>query len=281
MKVPLVVYFDTNIVRDLAEGRLPQAEDKMKHIKTLIAKGKVVIAPSFEVLDEILSAPDISDSTRTKNAQFYEALVNWRYALKPSNRMLKDDIISCALKGGPSAPYRAIDEDRSGFIKSIKEGRPILPPKVWEKTVKRSQHRNKTFVEEVFNNYVKKLPQNAKTELRSHPQKTWQEWWFHGGIAEIIANSLAGDPHVKARCSLLSLPTIRAGVGFMLHIWYQQIVSEAKLKPTEHYDFRNAILTGGVGRIVTQDKKLRNAINHIPDLNAKTWTLEEFISEIT
>jgi len=280
MKVPVVVYFDTNIVRDLAERRLPQAKEKTTNIQDLITQEKVVIAPSFEVLYEILSAPDVSEITQVKNAQFYVDLVDWTYALKPSDQMLKDDISSCLRQGGPSTPYHAIDQNGSKFIHSIQTGDTILPPKAWKKVVKRSRCQNEEFVEKVFNDFGKKLPQRAKTQLRNHPEEIWQKWWSHGGMAEVIANSLAGEHHIQSRYSLLSLPSVRAGVGFILHTWYRQIPSGAKLKPTEHYDFRNAILGAAVGTIVTRDRKLRKAITHIPDLNVKTWTLEQFISKV-
>jgi len=280
MRLPVVAYFDTNIVRDLAEERPPGAKDKANKLKALVAQGKVVIAPSFEVLYELISAPDACDTTHIENAQFYDVLVSWRHTLKPSNQMLKDDIFSCLHQGGPSTPFQGIDENRSGFIQSIRAGQTVLLPKAWEKVVRRSQLQNKRFVGKVFNSFVNILAPKSKTDLRKHPNETWRKWWSHGEMVEIIANSLAGDQHVKTRCSFLSLPSVRAGVGFILHMWYQQIVSGAQLKPTEHYDFRNAVLGGGVGNIVTHDRKLRNAINHIPNLNVKTWTLEQFIAEV-
>ena len=78
----------------------------------------------------------------------------------------------------------------------------------------------------------------------------------------------------------MALPSVRAGVCYILHTWFKQIVDSAKLKPTTHYDFRNAVLAGGIGRIVTEDKKLRNAINRIPDLDIKSWTFKEFIASV-
>jgi hypothetical protein len=57
-------------------------------------------------------------------------------------------------------------------------------------------------------------------------------------------------------------------------------VTGANVEPTSHYDFRNAVLAGGVGRIVTEDRKLKNAIKHIPECNINTWALDEFIRQI-
>lgn len=281
MRVSLVVYFDTNIVRDLAESRPPRAEEQTNIIKELTKQGKLVIAPSFEVLYEILSAPDVCDAIRIKNAQLYEALVDWGYALKTSDQMLQDDISSCVHEGGPSTPFCAIDENGSKFVQSIREGNTVLPAAQWENVVKRSRRQNERFVNKVFKNFVNKLPQKAKTKLRDCPEKTWETWWVHGGLAEVVANSLADGQGFGNKCSLLAIPSVRAAVGFLLHTWYQQIIDRVKLKPTEHYDFRNAVLAAGVGKIITEDNKLRNAIKHIPDLNVNAWTLGEFITEVT
>jgi hypothetical protein len=280
MGVALVVYFDTNVVRDLSEDRKPDARNHVTVVKELIDQKKLVIAPSFEVLYEILSAPDVCDATRIKNAQFYEALVNWGYALKPPDEMLRDDIVSCLHQGGPSTPYHAIDDDRSKFIQSIRTGNGLLTPKEWENVVKRSRCQNEKFVNNTLGKFVKKLPRKSKTELRNHPEKTWEKWWAYGGLAEAISIDFARG-QVRKECSLLVIPSVRAAVGFLLRTWYRQIIDHVQLKPTDHHDFRNAVLGAGVGRIVTEDNKLRNAIKHIPDLNVDAWTLAELIAAIT
>jgi hypothetical protein len=129
---------------------------------------------------------------------------------------------------------------------------------------------------------VEKLPQETKTKLRKSREKikTWRKWWAYGGLAELMAIDLARGK-VPNKCSLLAIPSVRTAVGFLLHTWYRQIIDRVKLKPTEHYDFRNAVMAAGVGRIVTEDKNLRKAIEHIPDLNVETWTLRGFITAMT
>lgn len=280
MAIPKVAYFDTNIVRDLSELRNQITAEKIVFIKNYIGNGKWVVAPSFEVLYEIISSPDASEETRIKNAKFYDTLVNWKYALKPSQEILEDDICSWIRCGGPSTPYCAFDADQSVFIQSIRRGTTIFPNKVIENIVKQSRYQNKRFVEKVFKDFERNLPLKAKNELKDNPEKTWKRWWVLGGFAEIIGNSLVQKEHTSIKCSILSLPTIKSAVGYLLHTWYRQIVNGASPKPTDHYDFRNAILAAGVGRIVTQDRKLRNTMNHVPDLNVSVWTLDEFISDV-
>jgi hypothetical protein len=272
----MIVHCDTNVIRDLAEKRGPNAQREIDLILHYVEHGSLVIAPSLEILYELLSSPDVNVSVRIKNAQFYDSVANWRYALKPSNGIIEEDIVSLARQGGPSSPYQAIDE-RSGFLQALRAGNSILPQNVWVHVVEDSLQQNKQFVCVLFDDFVKRLPDKAKAKLKDHPRETWQSWWDYGGLAEIIADSLDTRRLVQEGRLLLTLPTIRAAIGYILHTWRKQIVDGLKLKPTAHYDFRNAVLSGGVGRIVTEDRKLRNAINDVPNLNVKVWTLNEVI----
>ena len=117
-------------------------------------------------------------------------MVDWTYALKPSDQMLHDDILSLASMCGPSTPYRAIDSNQSGFIQDIKNGQNILPNAEWVKVVVKSRRQNETFVRLLFTEFVKKLPSKSKEKLKKFPEKTWSEWWIKGGLAEFIANTL-------------------------------------------------------------------------------------------
>lgn len=277
----IIVYCDTNVFRDLAESRRPNAHREVELILHCSKQATIVITPSFEILYELLSSPDVCEAVRIENAQFYDSVVDWRYALKPSNRVIEEDIDSLARQGGPSSPYRAIDEKKSSFIQTLRVGNYILPQNQWRQVVADSLQQNKRFVQKLFDDFVKKLPKKGKMKLRNHPQETWQSWWSYGGLAEILADSLDTHRLVREGRLLLTLPTVRAAIGYILHTWRKQIVDGLKLKPTAHCDFRNTVLGGGVGKIVTEDRKLRNAIGDVPDLNVKVWTLNEFIAVLS
>lgn len=279
MAVPKVAYFETNAVRDLSELRNKITKEKVTIIKECTEKGGWIVAPSFEALYEITSSPNVNEKTRNKNAKFYDGLVDWKYALKPSQEILEDDIDNWIKNGGPSTPYCPFDADQSGFIQSIKKGTPIFPNNIIERIIQESRSQNKRFINRVFNTFERRLPESAKSKLKNNPKGIWKQWWVQGGFAEIIGNSFISSNQVSKKCSVLSLPTVRVAVGYLLHTWYQQIVAGACPKPTDHYDFRHTILAAGTGLIVTQDKKLRNALGHIPDLNVGVLTLDEFISE--
>lgn len=280
MSVPKVAHFDTNVVRDLSELRNEATREKVVIVKKSIENGKLVVAPSFEVLYEIISSPDANEETHNKNAKFYDTIVNWKYALKPSQEILENDICNLIRTGGPSTPYCALDADQSGFIQSIRKGTPIFPNDVIKGIIKESRYQSERFIQKVFKDFVKQLPAKAKKELKNNPEQIWKQWWNPGGFAEIIGKDFIQNKHVSGEFSVLSLPTVRSAVGYLLHTWYRQIVNGASPKPTDHYDFRNAILAAGVGRIVTQDRKLRNAIDHVPDLNISVWILDEFVQDM-
>ena len=277
MSIPKVTYFDTNVIRDLSELRNEATREKVAIVKRSIENGKLVVAPSFEVLYEIISSPDASEETRNRNAEFYDGLVDWKYALKPSQEILEDDVSNWVRCGAPSTPYCALDADQSGFIQSIRKGTPIFPNNIIERIMQESQSQNRCFIDKVFDAFVKQLPTKAKHELKNNPEEVWKSWWVRDGFAEIIGNSLVHGKQTSNRCSILSLPTVRVASGYLLHTWYQQIVAGARPKPTAHYDFRHAVLGAGVGLLVTQDKPLRYAIRHVPNLSMGVFGLDEFI----
>lgn len=275
-----IVYFDTNVIRDLSELRGQITTEKLDIIKSYIEKGTLVVAPGFEVLDELLRSPDITQEKRIQNAQFYDGIVDWKQTVKPSNNMIVDDIISLAKNRAPSSPYRAVDADKSGFIQSIRKGENVLPDDVWNRTVKDAETQNEQFVDLLFKQFVRKLPEKSKQELKAKPDKIWNRWWSERGLAFIIASSLSTKIGVSQDIPLLSLPSVRSCVGYFLDTWRSQILDNMKVKPTAHIDFRNAVIAGGVGRIITNDKKFGNTIDRIPGLGVEVLTLEGLIAHI-
>jgi hypothetical protein len=274
-----IVYFDTNIVRDLAECRVPNAIQKTNLIKERIQRGELAIAPSFEVLEEILSSPDISREIQIQNAKFYEGIVAWKYAIKPSNQILIEDSDRCAKGLGPSVPFCELGGD---LIQSLRNGNMIFSEEEWKEVVRKSRKQNKQFIEQLFKQFVRQLPSDIKQRLKNSPQETWEEWWKEKDIAEKLAGSLTVGKKIRISYCPLALPTLRAAAGYLLDTWYNQILNGLKVKPTSHVDFRNAVIGASVGKIVTKDKKFTRAIHHIPKLDMAmiVLTLDEFIENI-
>jgi hypothetical protein len=264
------IYFDTNVIRDLSEKR-----NGVSDLDIALVKSRVNIAPSFEVLYELLSAP--YDSIRRQNAEVYVDIADWKSAVKTSDELLRDDIESCIQRHRPCVPYKSLDAEQSACLESICAGKDVVPN--WTTVVERSRKQNTRFVEQVFKAFVVKLPDEAKASLRAAPEEVWNGWWAAGGLAEIMASDLAGQP-LESGSLLLSIPSIRGTIGYLLHTWKSQIVSGYQPKATAHYDFRHAVIGAAVGRLVTGDKKLRVAIQDIPRLKVKVSTLRELIDEL-
>jgi hypothetical protein len=248
-------------------------------IKRHIENGELVVAPSFEVLDELLRSPDISQEGRIRNAQFYDRIVNWNQTVKPSNNMIADDIRNLAVCGAPSTPYRAVDAENSGFIQSIRRGENIFPEDDWNNVIKKTDCQNKKFVEDLFEQFFGKLPKESKQKFRAKTEEIWRQWWSKDGLASKIGSSLATKLGLSPNLPVLSLPSVRAGVGYILDTWKIQILNGLeRVRPTVHVDFRNTVIAGGVGRIATNDKKFRNTMNRIPGLEVEVLALEELIA---
>ena len=276
----MIVCVDTNVVRDLSEGRVSNAQVYEAAIRKKVQGGRLIIAPSFEVLGELLQSPDADFKCRIENAQFYDSVVDWGTALKPSSRILKDDIAAFIRHRRPSVPYSSIDDQKSGFIKAIRNGEDVFPETVSARVYEETRHQNNKFVETVLERFQSQVSEQNCQELRNAPEETWRRWWIHGGVAHALAWSLIQGELVPSGLSPLSFPSLRTSVGYLLRTWHQIICSRRKVRPTDHHDFRIAVQGATVGRLLTHDRRLRNIICSIPGLSVKMWTLEEFMSHL-
>jgi len=274
----IIAFLDTNVVRDLAEERTSRSQQDLAELRGLIESARTIVAPSFEVLDELLSSPDLAEADQLANAQFYDSMVDWHFTLKPSDQMLQDDVISLARNGGPAAPYCAVDAQQSGFIQAIRQGRSILPLQTLRAIRDRTRKQNARFVKAVFTNFDRRLPDHGRQQLRSQRETTWNSWWRDQGLADLIARDLDVNDSVPQQVSLLTLPSVRMAVGYILDTWYHQVVGSRQVNPTQHHDFRIAVLGGGVGRIVTHDRRLRKAIEHIPQ-SVPALTIQDLLTQ--
>ena len=121
---------------------------------------------------------------------------------------------------------------------------------------------------------------------RKCSREDFEALWQSGTITEVMASDFAKKMGVLKECqergimNLLDVPSVRLGIGYILFNWYLQISENAKVKTTSAYDYRHAVLAGAVGNIITEDKRLRKAIDYIPRHNVDTWTLDEFIDTV-
>jgi len=270
---------DTNVVRSLAEKRIAEAESYETAIQKALRSRSLIIAPSIEVLDELFRSPDLDHHSRMKNAQFYDSIVDWRQALKPSNKIIEDDIHSYLRCGRPAIPYQGISED-SQFIKSIRRGEDVFSASEFARICRDTRRQNARLSATLERSLERNVSEESKCELIKAPELTWRRWWDHDGVAESIARSFAKDPQgFRGRC-LLSLPSLRAVVGYILRMLHQRVATGRKIKPTDHHDSRIAIQAGAVGRVVTQDKILGAYIHSIPQLSVQVWMLPDFVAKL-
>jgi len=276
----MIVYVDTNVVRDLAERRVPHAEVYEAAIRREVQTRRIIIAPSLEVLYELLRSPDADFDCRIRNAQFYDSVVDWGTALKPSDGIIKDDIAAFVRCGRPSVPYSGIDGQRSGFIKSIRSGKDIFPETESARVYEETCRQNEKFAAILVKGFLSEVGEENCRELRNTPEQTWRRWWTYGGVADTLAWSLIPGERVLSGLSPSSLPSLRTLVGYLLRTWHQMICSGRKVRPTDHYDFRIAVQAGTVGRVLTGDRQLRLILTKIPSLSMRVWTLNEFVSQL-
>jgi len=273
----MIVCVDTNIVRDLAERRVPDAQFFEAAIRKNVQSGRLAIAPSLAVLYELLRSPDADFERRIGNAQFYDSVVDWRRALKPSDEIIKDDIATFIKSGCPSVPFRGISDQESGFIRAIRNGTDVFPETVSTRVYEETCHQNDMFVKTLVKEFKVEVGETNCQELRDGPDEAWRRWWTPGSVADELAWSLIPEL-APSGLSPLSLPSLRTLVGYLLRTWHQMICSGKKVRPTDHYDCRIAVQAASVGRILTHDKRLLKIIGNIPGLTMKMWSVKEFVS---
>lgn len=282
----ITVYFETNVFRDLAENRVRVAEKKLSVLKKSLSQDRIVIVPSFEVFEELVSVLKLDPALSKEFCRFYDNLVNWKYCLKTMDQMLAVDITSFANRGTAACHFKSVDES-SQFIQSIRANKYILPKDLIQDLIKKSTIQKNTFVTNVLNVSDKfKSKRNKKSSNKKEYEKEFLSFWKPRGYAEKVAEMFVRDSSELAKIrarglgEFIKLPTIRLTVGYILHSKYKQVVDGAVCKSSDFYDFRHAVIAGAVGNIVTEDKKLYNAIHHIPDHNVKVWSLDEFIGQV-
>lgn len=287
VKSILIVYLDTNAFRDLVEGRHRATEQSLALLRKSISKETIVIAPSFEVFEELVSVLKLYPDRSKKFCQLYDSIVDWDHCLKGMEEILADDITSFAKIGKVACPFRPTHES-SQFIQSIRANEYVLPCGLLKDLIDKDGMQKNAFVRNVLNVPDRFRPKTGtKASRKKEYDQEFRSFWEAGGYAEKLAERLVRDngelTEIRARGlrGLIKLPTIRLAVGYILHSKYKQVADGAIPEESDAYDFRHAVIAGAVGNIVTNDNKLRNAIHHIPSHNVRIWSLDEFIAQLS
>ena len=286
-KSSLIVYFDTNAFRDFAENRNRATEQGITLLRKSISKERVVIAPSFEVFEELVSVLKLDAERSKRFCELYDSLVDWDHCLKPMDEILADDITNYANNGRASCPFNPVDES-SPFIQSIRANQYVLPPDLLKNLIDKASHQKNAFVRSVLGVSERFKPKKGtKASQKKVYEQEFRSFWEPGGYAEKLAEMLVRDNReltkiqTRGLAEFTVLPTIRLAVGYILYSRYKQVADGATPKESDAYDFRHMVIAGAVGNIVTNDNKLKNTIHHVPSHNVKIWSLEEFITQLS
>ncbi len=273
----MLVYFDTNVVRDIFENRIANADQKLQYLKSAIENKTLTVVPSFECLAEIILVLLHDKDAYRKVYGGYCKLASWECALKESSVIFRDDICSFA-NGSIATPFMRPDKNCL-FMQAVNNERDVLSDKILKETAVETLRQNKDFVDGILS------PDNIAKRVDC-TQEDFRRQFEPGRIAEIMVVDFAKKLGVLEKCkrrgliNLLNIPTIRLRIGYILHCWYKQMSTDAKARNSDAYDCLHATLSGAVGNIVTGDRKLKNAICEIPGHSVNSWTLDEFIKEL-
>jgi len=274
----MLVYFDVNVFGNLAESTA-NAKNKIKKLRGAIDRGKISICPSFECFAELIFALKHNQGLYIKLRDLYYSLADWKHILKDAADVFKDDILAFAKTENKDSPFANIDNNCE-FINNVRAGKNVLAETHLRKIIDKSHKKAQIFVSVVLS------PGPLDHIKGNYTERDFLGLWEAGNTAEIMASDFARKLRVLRACRsrgitrMLGVPTIRLGIGYILFSWYKQISSNANIEISDAYDYRHVVLAGAVGNIVTEDRKLRNAIHAIRVHNIKVWTLDGFIGDV-
>lgn len=283
----MIVYFDTNAFRDLVEpGR--GDPDLTRDIIAKVRDGALQITPSFEVLNELVMLWQYEVDNHQDPVKFQAAwelcrdICDWKkHVLKDSGEIFQADIKSFAKTGRQANPYMLPMDPGCSFMQTILKQhdlRDLFDSTDWSSMITKTQTMRGKFV----NGVLKPIP----TKRLEANQGDFEKLFTHKRTYEIMIRDHAKRLGVFQSCQrkgllrLYKIPTLRLGMGYLLYRWFKQISTGSDPKPSDTFDFRHAILAGAVGRIVTNDRKLRNAIQAIPGHSVNVSNLEELREEL-
>jgi hypothetical protein len=285
--VKLNIYFDTNIYRDLAERRIPDATQKLAFLERTVCHNKLTICPSIDVFTELAFVLEKEPHKFAIVLKSFRCLANWDCMLKPHPEMLNDDILSFANQGKRANPFMRADNKCYWFVEKMKAGDTAISESRLRELAQEEKDRRRRFMHTVLAPHPKERLDQIRARIRNtnaDEEEEWEDLWKPDSAAEILISAFA-ERHqgIVEKCQkrglqrLLEIPTIRLGIGYILHNWHRQVVTERMPKVSDVGDFSHAICAGAVGQIVTRDKKLRQVIRYIPNHSIRAWTFDELI----
>lgn len=280
-----IIYFDTNIYRDLAEKRISKADEKLSTLRNKIEKRELIICQSFEVLAEIVL---LLGHDKKKFLELYALfcdLINVDCIIRPSNQLIVNSIKGFAVLDIIN-PFVQPDEDLRWVVNKFRDKQEVAENEKLLRVCKDTIKERKKFIRNVLMPFddamIRKMKANFK-KAKNAKEDVLSYLWGENKIVETIAIGFADHIGLKDEClkqgigKLLKIPSIRIPIGYIINAWYRRIDVDAVEKASSAYDFRHAICAGAVGNIVTHDRKFKQAIENIPEHGIKVFSLDEVL----
>jgi len=285
----LKVYFDNNIIADLAEDRNGNIK-LLAPLQQAISDGKIIVVPSLELVEEIISLAKVDVSIYQKRWDLLHQLVSWDHMLKQASDILRDDIICFVKNGHPDNPYITHQTPYYGIIERMKQmTEPPMGSDIEQLCAE--IHTSKGAFRDVIMSAGKDW--HSKVELPA--DFTFLQYWAESRANEvnlstsfpyIMLNKLAKSIGVDfsnnddGLVKLLEQPTILCPIGYWAHSWFEQVTKGRKEKPSVTHDFRHCTLAAAVGTFVTRDAQLFQAMREIAGYRVSTMSLSALISNV-
>ena len=292
----MLVYFDNCILAYLNGGN-PKYDSKriLEKIEKAKVGNRIDIIISMEVIEELMGRFESNREEYSERWALMHRLADWSRVPKYHCDLLEDDIVSFAQKGKPDSPFVRLGQCNYSLVQKL-AGMAEAPCDSMAEKVCQGLEKSGTGLDFLklgkMDDLVQEWREDQKKEGAQGIEEQWKSVWktepnlvqrnavqhMAGGWADYF--SVGRECRERGLDKLVELPTVRVAVGYIFYKWKAGLPEKGpqKVKRNDYYDFRHAIHAGAIGTLVTDDKKLTEAMKQIPGHSIQVYTLEEWDS---
>jgi hypothetical protein len=278
---PLIVYFDTNAVRDLRHLRAGVESRHRDVITSALRAGKLIVPASQLVGEELLSTAAAGFPEEAREAgSFYVDLISPRHCLRPTGELVDLTMLAIARRTAMPSPYLALSEavmDRWREMAALLDsgGAKWIASEAGAEIA-----RHQRFMTEAKPD-ARKAVLDAQAAA-GRPLLVEDLWRLAGArYAALFAQRVGVQKALRGRyASVFQNSVMRAAIGGFLALVRAQLVNDRESDRGDSRDLLHLILAAAVkGPLVTGDGRLRKLVAE-GDLRLGVLTVRELAAQL-
>jgi len=276
----MIAYLDTNVFDHLYKKIGCSSADIANLRKAVYGRG-LSMPISIHVLEELLLDRKATPQELVARVKLTLSIANIRRLVKPCDQLIADDIRSYAAHGQPDRPLVGAQTQNAitqGIAELIESDGEEFSEDIAEALEETRQRQDR------FLQGMKILLREIASQVETIPANVGFDDFFQRA-APAAAESFAHRAGVLDACrergieGLLKIQSLRAVVGIALSLIYGQIFEDWTPLPGDPNYFLHAPSAAATAEVlVSDDSRLREAIERIPLANFRVTSLAEFLA---